>query len=194
MQSLCLILGGICLILSFVFAGLEQGGACLLAMVLGIIFVAYSISTIFGKKRKKGKQKKLYRMEGRCIHGLPYGEADCKIDVYEEYINFIVGKNIADLDMNRITSVLVKDKNELVGASAGNVFLGAALFGAIGGLIAARPKNKKEYVLIINYDDRGMTKEIAVIFDKIYYSYLTDFAKYITKRIKKRGNANHITL
>lgn len=87
-----------------------------------------------------------------CVHlnGLPVGEADCVVMTTNDKVIVEVQKNRYELPYYKITAADVREKNQLVGASAGNIVAGAVLFGALGAIISARPQNKKEYIMIIS--------------------------------------------
>ena len=87
---------------------------------------------------------------GVHLSGLPVGEADCVVIPSSESVIIEIQKNRYELPYDKITSADVREKNQLVSASAGDVVAGTLLFGALGTIIASRPKNVREYIMMIS--------------------------------------------
>ncbi len=158
---------------------------------IGLILLATAIACVIiscsAKKNKEQKniqktiisapkkhRKKRYSTKGYCLSGLPFGECDCNITVYDDVVVFSSGKSVSNLNTSKITTAAVRTKNELTSASTGSAILGTALFGIVGTVIASRPKNKSQYILVINYVS-GEPKTIAIAFD--------DYQKYEAENI-----------
>ena len=98
-----------------------------------------------------------------CTHlsGLPLGEVQCYARAYDTKIVFKKEQSTFELPYEKIVSAELTEKSKLVGASAGSAIAGAIMFGALGAIIASRPKNKKEYILVITYVSNGENKTIV---------------------------------
>ena len=132
-------------------------------------------------KSKSKTDRKRYAVKGYCISGLPFGECDCDITVYDDRVIFSTGKSASNLSTSKITAAAVKTKNELASASTGSAILGTALFGVVGTIIASRPKNKSQYILVINYIS-GELKTIAIAFDNYQKYEAENIAFFLNKK------------
>lgn len=160
-------------------------------MILGAAIACVVISCCANKRKEQIKitqnpqiklGRKRYSQKGYCLSGLPFGECDCEVVVYDNMVAFLSGKNVSYLDASKIISAAVRTKSELTGASTGSAILGTALFGMVGAIIASRPKNKSQYILVINYMNGGYTYAIAIAFD--------DHQKYDAENIALFLNKN----
>ncbi len=159
------------------FAG--AGPAALIICVVMGLAGAYLLKKNF--VFKPGKEKVIAQFP--CVHlsGLPLGEISCMATALEHRIIFKVDKSTFELNYDKITAADLREKSELAGSSAGSVVAGAVLFGALGAVIAARPKNKKEYILAISYisDVDNRTIAVAVPYEN---GYIADRAIDVIKR------------
>lgn len=163
--------------------GFTTGAAVLF---VAFLFGVYGINRVKSCKNNKSlfgskTQKKRYAVKGYCISGLPFGECDCDITVYDDCVTFSTGKSASNLSTSKITAAAVKTKNELTSASTGSAILGTALFGVVGTIIASRPKNKSQYILVINYIS-GELKTIAIAFDNYQKYEAENIAFFLNKK------------
>ncbi|MBP0985370.1 MAG: hypothetical protein J6A19_16780 [Oscillospiraceae bacterium] len=138
------------------------------SLVIGLILAVYGIVRLCTKctgvvAPTPGKQV----VSGfYCTHlsGLPLGEVRCFARAYDTKIVFKKEQSTFELPYEKIVSAEIAERSKLVGASAGSAVAGAIMFGALGAIIASRPKNKKEDILIITYvsDDENKTIVAAV--------------------------------
>lgn len=155
--------------------------------VLLFIFAAICFSTAYKSYRRKRSdnsrgRKKRFCMDGYHLTGLPFGETPCTITVYDDEIYFTAKNNSSSLSMDKLVSVAVKSKEEFSASSTGTVVAGAVLFGTLGAIIAARPKSKKEVILIINYQS-GELKTIAMSFPDSYRFDLQRLESFLAKSV-----------
>ena len=159
-----MVIGILAIILSVVLFCAFFGGAGIIALILAVIMLIAGIS-LLAKNFTLGFDSNLEKTVAQfgCIHlsGLPLGEVACQVTAYENRLVFKKDKSTYELSYDKITAVDLREKSQLAGASAGSVVAGAVLFGALGAVIAARPKNKKEYIFVISYLSDGETKTIA---------------------------------
>ncbi len=157
---------GIILLFASVYAFFtNQGAVGAVMLVMALIFLFYGLFRM--KKVKKAKKRgtsirALIKCYGIALYGLPQGESECLLSVFKDKLVFTVNKNDSILNADKITSALLKSNSELKGASVGSTVAGALLFGIPGAIIASRPKNVTEYVIIINYISGSELKTIAV--------------------------------
>lgn len=157
---------GIILLFASVYAFFtNQGAVGAVMLVMALIFLFYGLLRM--KKVKKAKKRgtsirALIKCYGIALYGLPQGESECLLSVFKDKLVFTVNKNDSILNADKITSALLKSNSELKGASVGSTVAGALLFGIPGAIIASRPKNVIEYVIIINYISGSELKTIAV--------------------------------
>lgn len=157
---------GIILLFASVYAFFtNQGAVGAVMLVMALIFLFYGLLRM--KKVKKAKKRgtsirALIKCYGIALYGLPQGEVECLLSVFKDKLVFTVNKNDSILNADKITSALLKSNSELKGASVGSTVAGALLFGIPGAIIASRPKNITEYVIIINYISGSELKTIAV--------------------------------
>ena len=157
---------GIILLLASVYAFFtNQGTVGAVMLVMALIFLFYSLFRT--KKVKKAKKRgtsirALIKCYGIALYGLPQGESECLLSVFKDKLVFTVNKNDSILNADKITSALLISNSELKGASVGSTVAGALLFGISGAIIASRPKNVTEYVIIINYTSGSELKTVAV--------------------------------
>ncbi len=157
---------GIILLFASVYAFFtNQGAVGAVMLVMALIFLFYGLLRM--KKVKKAKKRgtsirALIKCYGIALYGLPQGESECLLSVFKDKLVFTVNKNDSILNADKITSALLKSNSELKGASVGSTVAGALLFGIPGAIIASRPKNITEYVIIINYISGSELKTIAV--------------------------------
>ncbi len=191
--------GALLVILFFALLFATWQPAVLILAALGGILILYGVlrfKKIKGaSKMLNGKKygKKKYTLNGICLSGLPCGEANCKVIIYKNAISFNAGRHNYDLEMNRIISVMEKTHSEVVGAKTGSAVAGAALFGVLGAIVASRPKNKTEYIMLINYVGKraNSTETIGLAFDKDQKSYVSMATQFINSRIT---TGSHTTL
>lgn len=157
---------GIILLFASVYAFFtNQGAVGAVMLVMALIFLFYGLLRM--KKVKKAKKRgtsirALIKCYGIALYGLPQGESECLLSVFKDKLVFTVNKNDSILNADKITSALLKSNSELKGASVGSTVAGVLLFGIPGAIIASRPKNITEYVIIINYISSSELKTIAV--------------------------------
>lgn len=157
---------GIILLFASVYAFFtNQGAVGAVMLVMALIFLFYGLLRM--KKVKKAKKRgtsirALIKCYGIALYGLPQGESECLLSVFKDKLVFTVNKNDSILNADKITSALLKSNSELKGVSVGSTVAGALLFGIPGAIIASRPKNITEYVIIINYISGSELKTIAV--------------------------------
>lgn len=157
---------GIILLFASVYAFFtNQGAVGAVMLVMALIFLFYGLFRM--KKVKKAKKRgtsirALIKCYGIALYGLPQGESECLLSLFKDKLVFTVNKNDSILNADKITSALLKSNSELKGASVGSTVAGALLFGIPGAIIASRPKNITEYVIIINYISGSELKTIAV--------------------------------
>lgn len=152
-------------------------------LILGAAILCVIISCHFNKHKGASKAgRKRYTAKGYCISGLPFGECDCNITVYDEHVTFSDGKSTSNLSISKITTASVKTKTELTSASTGSAILGTALFGIVGTIISSRPKNKSQYILVINYIS-GELKTIAIAFDSSQKYEADNIAFFLKKKV-----------
>lgn len=144
-------------------------GAGTIAALIGAIFVIIGIILLCTKctgvvAASPGKQ---VISAFPCTHlsGLPLGEVQCYARAYDTRIVFKKEQSTFELPYEKIVSAELTEKNKLVGASAGSAIAGAVMFGALGAIIASRPKNKKENILIITYVSGDENKTIVAAVD-----------------------------
>ena len=89
----------------------------------------------------------------------------CYARAYDTRIVFKIEQSTIEVPYEKIVSAELTEKNKLVGASAGSAIAGAVMFGALGAIIASRPKNKKENILIITYVSGDENKTIVAAVD-----------------------------
>lgn len=99
-----------------------------------------------------------------CIHlqGLPIGEVSCVAMAPTDKMVILVGKSRYELPYWKITAAEMREKSSLIAASTGDAVAGALLFGALGAIIASRPKNKKEYIMLITYNSDNGANTVAL--------------------------------
>lgn len=157
---------GIILLFASVYAFFtNQGAVGAVMLVMALIFLFYGLFRM--KKVKKAKKRgtsirALIKCYGIALYGLPQGESECLLSVFKDKLVFTVNKNDSILNADKITSALLKSNSELKGVSVGSTVAGALLFGIPGAIIASRPKNVTEYIIIINYISGSELKTIAV--------------------------------
>ena len=128
------------------------------------------------------------------IYGLPQGETKCKVQVYDDNIAFVAGKQTSKLNIEKVTSAYLKEKKELEGAKTGSIVAGAMFFGAIGAIVSSRVRRNDSYILIINYSDNEEPKAVAVAIEKINQYEGAKAEKYINKQANKHQSQNEIVL
>lgn len=139
------------------------GAFLVIILVVAVLFFVAGIQTIV-----KAANKLTYGADVlaqfSCIHlgGLPLGEVSCLANAFDKKIIFTSGKSRFELEYSKIVVADLREKSELAGASAGSIVAGAVLFGALGAVIASRPKNKREYIMAISYVSNGEDKSIAL--------------------------------
>ncbi len=141
----------------------EFGIMVIVALIVSVLFFVAGITLVFKFVNKK-KYGQNVIAQFPCVHlnGLPLGEISCMATALENRIIFKAGRSTFELNYDKITAADLREKSELSGSSAGSIVAGAVLFGELGAVIAARPKNKKEYILAISYLSDGVNKTIAV--------------------------------
>lgn len=102
------------------------------------------------------------RIEGVHLGGLPLGEVSCQVVALSDRMIFFSGNSRFELEYYKVVAADFREKSELVSASAGSVVAGAVLFGALGAVIASRPKNKREYIMVITYVSNGGNNSVAI--------------------------------
>ena len=159
-----MVLGILALLISVAMFIAFFGGAGFIALIIGIVMLIAGIS-LLAKNFTLGFDSNFEKTVAQfgCIHlsGLPLGEVACQVTAYENRLVFKKDKSTYELSYDKITAVDLREKSQLAGASAGSVVAGAVLFGVLGAVIAARPKNKKEYIFVISYLSDWETKTIA---------------------------------
>lgn len=176
---------GIILLFASVYAFFtNQGAVGAVMLVMALIFLFYGLFRM--KKVKKAKKRgtsirALIKCYGIALYGLPQGESECLLSVFKDKLVFTVNKNDSILNADKITSALLKSNSELKGASVGSTVAGALLFGIPGAIIASRPKNVTEYVIIINYISGSELKTIAVAVTKDRKYEADKIVNYVNK-------------
>lgn len=178
---------GIILLFASVYAFFtNQGAVGAVMLVMALIFLFYGLFRM--KKVKKAKKRgtsirALIKCYGVALYGLPQGECECLLSLFGDRVVFTVNKKDSVLKAEKITSALLKTNSELKGASAGSTVAGALLFGVPGAIIASRPKNVTEYVIIINYTSDGELKTVAVAVNKDKKYEADKIVNYINKHM-----------
>ena len=178
---------GIILLFASVYAFFtNQGAVGAVMLVIALIFLFYGLFRM--KKVKKAKKRgtsirALIKCYGVALYGLPQGECECLLSLFGDRVVFTVNKKDSVLKAEKITSALLKTNSELKGASAGSTVAGALLFGVPGAIIASRPKNVTEYVIIINYTSDGELKTVAVAVNKDKKYEADKIVNYINKHM-----------
>ncbi len=170
----------------------ENGNTALYITIIAVgilMFIAGLWVRLRAGKSKKAEKtaspKKKYKCHGIALHGMPQGECECDVAVTSDSVIFTVHRKDSVLYGEKITSALLKSNSELVGASAGNVIAGAALFGTLGAIVASRPKSMTEYIIIINYVSGGESKSIAIAVDKTQKYTAENLVFYVNKHMVK---------
>lgn len=184
----CFIPGAILLIASFFAFFSNQGAVGAVMLALALLFLLYGVYRIGKVKKSGGKsisssKRFIVKCYGVALYGLPQGECECLLSLFGDRVVFTVNKNDSVLKAEKITSALLKTNSELKGASAGSTVAGALLFGVPGAIIASRPKNVTEYVIIINYTSDGELKTVAVAVNKDKKYEADKIVNYINKHI-----------
>ena len=187
----CFIPGAILLIASFFAFFSNQGAIGVVMLVMALIFLLYGLFRM--KKVKKAKKRgtsirALIKCYGIALYGLPQGESECLLSVFKDKLVFTVNKNDSILNADKIMSALLKSNSELKGASVGSTVAGALLFGIPGAIIASRPKNVIEYIIIINYTSDGELKTVAVAVNKDKKYEADKIVNYINKHMSGGSN------
>lgn len=184
----CFIPGAILLIASFFAFFSNQGAVGAVMLALALLFLLYGVYRIGKVKKSGGKsisssKRFIVKCYGVALYGLPQGECECLLSLFGDRVVFTVNKNDSVLKAEKITSALLKTNSELKGASAGSTVAGALLFGIPGAIIASRPKNVTEYVIIINYTSDGELKTVAVAVNKDKKYEADKIVNYINKHM-----------
>lgn len=184
----CFIPGAILLIASFFAFFSNQGAVGAVMLALALLFLLYGVYRIGKVKKSGGKsisssKRFIVKCYGVALYGLPQGECECLLSLFGDRVVFTVNKNDSVLKAEKITSALLKTNSELRGASAGSTVAGALLFGVPGAIIASRPKNVTEYVIIINYTSDGELKTVAVAVNKDKKYEADKIVNYINKHM-----------
>lgn len=184
----CFIPGAILLIASLFAFFSNQGTVGAVMLALALLFLLYGIYRIGKVKKSGGKsisssKRFIVKCYGVALYGLPQGECECLLSLFGDRVVFTVNKNDSVLKAEKITSALLKTNSELKGASAGSTVAGALLFGVPGAIIASRPKNVTEYVIIINYTSDGEPKTVAVAVNKDKKYEADKIVNYINKHM-----------
>lgn len=184
----CFIPGAILLIASFFAFFSNQGAVGAVMLALALLFLLYGVYRIGKVKKSGGKsisssKRFIVKCYGVALYGLPQGECECLLSLFGDRVVFTVNKNDSVLKAEKITSALLKTNSELKGASAGLTVAGALLFGVPGAIIASRPKNVTEYVIIINYTSDGELKTVAVAVNKDKKYEADKIVNYINKHM-----------
>lgn len=184
----CFIPGTILLIASFFAFFSNQGAVGAVMLALALLFLLYGVYRIGKVKKSGGKsisssKRFIVKCYGVALYGLPQGECECLLSLFGDRVVFTVNKNDSVLKAEKITSALLKTNSELKGASAGSTVAGALLFGVPGAIIASRPKNVTEYVIIINYTSDGELKTVAVAVNKDKKYEADKIVNYINKHM-----------
>ncbi len=184
----CFIPGAILLIASFFAFFSNQGAVGAVMLALALLFLLYGVYRIGKVKKSGGKsisssKRFIVKCYGVALYGLPQGECECLLSLFGDRVVFTVNKNDSVLKAEKITSALLKTNSELKGASAGSTVAGALLFGVPGAIIASRPKNVTEYVIIINYTSDGELKTVAVAVNKDKKYEADKIVNYINKHM-----------
>ena len=184
----CFIPGAILLIASFFAFFSNQGAVVAVMLALALLFLLYGVYRIGKVKKSGGKsisssKRFIVKCYGVALYGLPQGECECLLSLFGDRVVFTVNKNDSVLKAEKITSALLKTNSELKGASAGSTVAGALLFGVPGAIIASRPKNVTEYVIIINYTSDGELKTVAVAVNKDKKYEADKIVNYINKHM-----------
>lgn len=184
----CFIPGTILLIASFFAFFSNQGAVGAVMLALALLFLLYGVYRIGKVKKSGGKsisssKRFIVKCYGVALYGLPQGECECLLSLFGDRVVFTVNKNDSVLKAEKITSALLKSNSELKGASVGSTVAGALLFGIPGAIIASRPKNVTEYVIIINYTSDGELKTIAVAVNKDKKYEADKIVNYINKHM-----------
>lgn len=183
---------GIILLFASVYAFFtNQGAVGAVMLVMALIFLFYGLLRM--KKVKKAKKRgtsirALIKCYGIALYGLPQGESECLLSVFKDKLVFTVNKNDSILNADKITSALLKSNSELKGASVGSTVAGVLLFGIPGAIIASRPKNITEYVIIINYISSSELKTIAVAVTEDRKYEADKIVNYVNKRMASRSD------
>ena len=184
----CFIPGTILLIASFFAFFSNQGAVGAVMLALALLFLLYGVYRIGKVKKSGGKsisssKRFIVKCYGVALYGLPQGECECLLSLFGDRVVFTVNKNDSVLKAEKITSALLKSNSELKGASVGSTVAGALLFGIPGAIIASRPKNVTEYVIIINYTSDGELKTVAVAVNKDKKYEADKIVNYINKHM-----------
>ena len=184
----CFIPGAILLIASFFAFFSNQGTVGAVMLALALLFLLYGVYRIRKVKKSGGKstsssKRLIVKCYGVALYGLPQGECECLLSLFGDRVVFTVNKKDSVLKAEKITSALLKTNSELKGASAGSTVAGALLFGVPGAIIASRPKNVTEYVIIINYTSDGELKTVAVAVNKDKKYEADKIVNYINKHM-----------
>lgn len=183
---------GIILLFASVYAFFtNQGAVGAVMLVMALIFLFYGLLRM--KKVKKAKKRgtsirALIKCYGIALYGLPQGESECLLSVFKDKLVFTVNKNDSILNADKITSALLKSNSELKGASVGSTVAGVLLFGIPGAIIASRPKNITEYVIIINYISSSELKTIAVAVTEDRKYEADKIVNYVNKHMASRSD------
>lgn len=157
------LLMGIGLLIAF-FAGAGP-----IALIISIIFCIMGIGLLCKKctgiKSSRAGEKSISAFYCTHLSGLPLGEVKCFARAYNSKIVFKKEQSTFELPYNKIVSAELTEKSKLLGASAGSAVAGAVMFGALGAIVASRPKNKKENILIITYVSDNENKTIVAAVD-----------------------------
>ncbi len=168
-KVIIMVLGLLALLIGIGLVIAAFSGAGTMSAIIGVIFVVVGIVQLCTKctgvvAAAPGKQV----VSGfYCTHlsGLPLGEVRCFARAYDTRIVFKKEQSTFELPYEKIVSAELAERSKLVGASAGSAVAGAIMFGALGAIIASRPKNKKEDILIITYVSDGENKTIVAAVD-----------------------------
>lgn len=184
----CFIPGAILLIASFFAFFSNQGTVGAVMLALALLFLLYGVYRIRKVKKSGGKstsssKRFIVKCYGVALYGLPQGVCECLLSLFGDRVVFTVNKKDSVLKAEKITSALLKTNSELKGASAGSTVAGALLFGVPGAIIASRPKNVTEYVIIINYTSDGELKTVAVAVNKDKKYEADKIVNYINKHM-----------
>lgn len=140
-----------------------SGAFLVIALVVSVLFFVAGIQEMVKSVNKLAFGTDVIAQFGFThLSGLPLGEVSCLANALDKKIIFTSGKSRFELEYSKIVAADLREKSELEGASAGSVVAGAVLFGALGAVIAARPKNKREYIMVISYVSNGENKSIAL--------------------------------
>ena len=166
----------------------------IIGILLFLLFFSIRMLVITSKVKKKQKHEVAelkakgltMRMSVKHVNGLPIAEnLICKINSYNDRLEFKSGTTSINLPRNKITDMSIKTDVEIqkqAVSSAGGAVAGGLAFGPLGAIIGGRVKTKNirtatHYLIITYTDNRG---KLAYIGFEVTNS-LTAAGKLITE-------------